>query len=99
MKGASKVKRGDSKSGMKPDNTQELATAIKAGSLAEQYAGILTLLADLADNAIRGENIWATFGLTMDKSGLLLTVNWGSDKIRASGGSLRQLSEEAGLLV
>lgn len=99
MRGVSKVKRGNKVSGLAPDNKKDVETCIKANTIIGDYTDLIILLADIADLMAKGENIWVTFGLTFDKTGYLLTVNWDADKIRASGGSLREVAKEAALLV
>ena len=78
-----------------PDNLTSVDNEYKNSKNASGYLDLLYLLADIADTAIRGDECYATFGLTRDGTGLLLTVTHKGRKFYAAGSNLVQVASEA----
>jgi hypothetical protein len=66
---------------------------------ASPYAGLVELLADVVDTAISGPECYVTFGLSRDRSSILLTVHYEHSKLYAGGTTLAELSAAAGELI
>lgn len=63
------------------------------------YTGLLLLLADVIDEAVKGSNSYMTIGVTRDKSAIIATITVDGSKIYASGATLAEVSDKAtGLL-
>jgi hypothetical protein len=56
-------------------------------------------MGDVLDNAIKGEDIYMTLGMTRNKDAVLLTITWDREKLVISGGSLTDLAEQAHTLL
>jgi len=79
---------------LNPNNEETLLTRSKANKLSDNYGSFLQLVAQSMDLMCKGENVYLTLGMTRDRSGLLLVVNWDDDKTFIVAGSLAGLSDE-----
>lgn len=57
------------------------------------YNGLLQLLADIADTAIGGADVFASFGISRDRGSVLLTVKVDGHPLYAGGRSLKEVSD------
>jgi len=76
------------------NNEESLMQRIKANKVNDNYGSFLQLVAQSMDLMCKGENVYLTLGMTRDRSGLLLVVNWDNDKTFIVAGSLASLSDE-----
>jgi hypothetical protein len=93
------VKRAHRTDPLKADNKSLVTEHIVAGSLSKSWSDIVMLMADVLDNAIKGEDIYITVGMTRNKDACLLTVTWDREKLVLSGMSLLDLAEQAHTLL
>jgi len=93
------VQRAHKTAPLAPRNTAAVDEHAKAGTVHLKYADLLRVMADVLDNAIKGEDIYMTLGQTRNKDAVLLTVNWDREKLVLSGVSLMDLAEQAHTLL
>jgi len=67
---------------------QELASKTKA----EPYHPMIRLIADVLDNAIKGDNCYLTIGTTRDQSAIILSLTVEGQKIYVSSATLYELA-------
>jgi len=65
---------------------------LKSGVDPLRYSGVLSLLADCVDAGTEKHDVYATFGITRSKDGILLTVHFDGVKAYASGTTLAEVS-------
>jgi len=84
---------------LNPNNEAALLERIKAKTVSDNYGTFLQAIAQSMDLMCKGENVYLTLGMTRDRSGLLLVVNWDDDKTFLVAGSLAGLSDECSTLL
>lgn len=77
------------------NNEASLLERVQEKSFKDTYIDFLQLVAQAFDKAIEGENVYLNVGMTRDRSGLLVVINWDGDKSYLVAGSLASLSQEA----
>jgi len=89
------MKKGFTRATVGDRNLQDFQDIAKTKDGLALYSGLLAILADVADTAVRGADCYCTFGLSRDKGALLLTVNVGGSKLYASGATLDEVATAA----
>jgi len=77
---------------MKPDQLETVRKQIIKDTGFQAYQGVALLLADIVDTAVKGTECYATFGISKDRSAILLTIHLGDQKLYAQGATLAEVS-------
>lgn len=93
------MKKPDVQSNLEANQLASFRKEAKSGNPLLDYSGIVAVLCDVADTAVGGMDCYCTFGLSRDRSTILLTVTIGGSKLYAGGATMKEVSAAAeGLL-
>jgi hypothetical protein len=88
-----KAKTGYVRAVMEPNNAEYIRNAIADSQGRAVLPNIALLVAEVADAAIAGDNVYITIGITRSRDAILLTLNQSGDKSYAGGETLAQLED------
>jgi len=74
------VKLNNAKESLKPINSQEARAILNSKTAVEELTALVTVIADVLDIAIGGEDCYLSLGLNRERSAILLTVTQGKMK-------------------
>lgn len=93
------MKKGYVRALLSTDNEKAYLATVEEDQVGNHYHGLLQVLAQVADQAAAGEDIYATFGRTKSNDALILTVIWEGARTYAAGANLEAVSEVCETLI
>lgn len=92
------MKRKFVRAALAQDNRFQVESLASIKELPEYALALLRLIAEVLDDVASGEDAWLTVGSDTGKTAFLLTYHYGSDRISAGGGSIKELGEDSSRL-